>query len=134
MRDGKVFAHAVRLAVTDDDHAWYAEVEKVDLELREFDAVLMRRDPPSGFRIRTRPGCSNARSWGAKIFNDPRGDSWPRKARDHRIPATATLVAHDAVDLNAFIDEFADVVLKTLDGMGGKLGFPGQAGRLGRAT
>lgn len=123
MRDGKVFAHAVRLAVTDDDHAWYAEVEKVDLELREFDAVLMRQDPPFDFEYVTATWLlERAQAQGAKIFNDPRA------IRDHseKLAITEfpqymapTLVARDAVDLNAFIDEFADVVLKPLDGMGG---------------
>jgi len=123
MRDGKVLAHAVRLAVTDDDHAWYAEVEKVDLELREFDAVLMRQDPPFDFEYVTATWLlERAQAQGAKIFNDPRA------IRDHseKLAITEfpqymapTLVARDAVDLNAFIDEFADVVLKPLDGMGG---------------
>ncbi|WP_417068758.1 glutathione synthase [Niveibacterium terrae] len=123
MRDGRVFGHAARLIVTDDDHAWYAEVERMDAELREFDAVLMRQDPPFDFEYVTATWLlERAQAQGAKIFNDPRA------IRDHseKLAITEfpqfmapTLVARSAADLDAFIDEFGDVVLKPLDGMGG---------------
>jgi len=59
-------------------------------------------------------------SEGARIFNRPRA------IRDHNekiaiceFPQSrTTLVARDATDLNAFIQEFGDVILKPLDGMG----------------
>lgn len=123
MRDGRVFAHATGLAVSDDDHAWYGELGRSTVELREFDAVLMRQDPPFDFEYVTATWLlERAQAQGAKIYNDPRA------IRDHseKLAITEfpqfmapTLVARDARDLDAFIDEFGDVVLKPLDGMGG---------------
>ena len=122
-RDGVVFADAARLAVSDDDHHWYTARGSTPAALQEFDAVLMRQDPPFDFEYVTATWLLEAavRS-GARVFNDPRA------VRDHseKIAITEfaqftapTLVAREAGRLHAFIDEVEDAVLKPLDGMGG---------------
>ena len=123
LRDGAVRAPAQRLAVSGDDHAWYEVLGEHDMSLAEFDAVLMRQDPPFDFEYVAATWLLElAQKQGARIYNDP------RSIRDHsekvaiaEFPqfTAPTLVARSAEDINAFIDEFGDVVLKPLDGMGG---------------
>lgn len=122
-REGEVFARTVPLTVSDDDAAWYVPGEAQVLPLRAFDGVLMRQDPPFDFEYVTATWLlERAKAGGARIFNDPRA------IRDHsekiaiaefpQFTAT-TLVARDPADVQVFIDELGDVILKPLDGMGG---------------
>ncbi len=122
-RDGVVSARAQRLALAADDHDWYrVEAEAIE-PLTAFDAVLMRQDPPFDFEyVAATWLLERAQAAGATIWNDPRA------IRDHSEKVAivefpqfiaTTLVARDAGDLDAFIDELGDVILKPLDGMGG---------------
>lgn len=123
LRNGKVRARAVQLTITNDNSGWAIPGEEQDYGLHEFDAILMRQDPPFDFEYITATWLlERAAAQGARIFNDPRA------IRDHSEKLSIaefsqftppTLVARSADDLNAFIDEFRDVILKPLDGMGG---------------
>lgn len=121
---GTVRARALPLTVSGDDAAWYqpAGDEQV-LALNDFDAVLMRQDPPFDFEYVTATWLLEAaeRS-GARVFNRPQA------IRDHseklaiaEFPqfTARTRVARAAAEVQAFIDELGDVILKPLDGMGG---------------
>ncbi len=131
-RDGVVAAEATRLELFPDQHEWVAELERERLPLNRFDAVLMRQDPPFDFEyIAATWLLERAEAQGARVFNRPRA------VRDHneKISITefpqftaTTLVARDAADIDAFIDEMGDAILKPLDGMGGSSIF-----RVGRA-
>ncbi|MFA7268071.1 MAG: glutathione synthase [Sterolibacterium sp.] len=125
-RDSTVSAAATRLLFDNKhtDHGpWCAEQGREYQPLKAFDAVLMRQDPPFDIEYITATWLlERAEAEGARIFNRPRA------IRDHneKIAITefpqftaTTLVARDAADLNAFIDELGDVILKPLDGMGG---------------
>lgn len=123
-RDGRVCARALPVRMLAGDAPWYerAGAEEV-LSLDEFDAVLMRQDPPFDFEYVTATWLlEDAMQAGARVFNDPRA------IRDHseKLAITefphymaTTLVARDPRDVHAFIDELGDVILKPLDGMGG---------------
>jgi glutathione synthase len=93
------------------------------LPLTAFDAVLMRQDPPFDFEYVTATWLlERAVQAGARVFNDPRAirDHSEKLAITEFAQFTApTLVAREAGDLNAFIDDMEDTVLKPLDGMGG---------------
>ncbi|MCB1908505.1 MAG: glutathione synthase [Rhodocyclaceae bacterium] len=122
-REGRSSAHALPIETRPDDAPWYRAGAGASRVLSEFDAVMMRQDPPFDFEY-------VAASWmleravgeGARVFNDPRA------IRDHseklaiaefpQFTAT-TLVTRDGDALQAFIDELGDVILKPLDGMGG---------------
>ncbi len=122
-REGVVSARALALTPTGDDHAWYQAGEAAQAPLTDFDAVLMRQDPPFDFEYITATWLlERAVTAGARVFNDPRA------VRDHseKVSITEfpqftapTLVARAAEDVNAFIDEMGDTILKPLDGMGG---------------
>ncbi|QID19421.1 glutathione synthase [Nitrogeniibacter mangrovi] len=122
-REGEVRARAQALTVSDDDAHWYVAGETTTEPLTAFDAVLMRQDPPFDFEYITATWLlERAVAAGARVFNHPRA------VRDHseKIAITEfaeftapTLVARAADDLNAFIDDMGDAILKPLDGMGG---------------
>lgn len=122
-RDGRVHARVQRLALTADDHDWYRVEEEAVAALTSFDAVLMRQDPPFDFEyVAATWLLERAQRAGARIWNDPRA------IRDHSEKVAiaefpqfiaTTLVAREPCDLDAFVDELGDVILKPLDGMGG---------------
>lgn len=122
-REGTVSATATRLELFPDDDAWYAECAAERLPLDAFDAVVMRQDPPFDYEYVVATWLlERAQAGGARVFNDPRA------IRDHseklaisEFPQfiAPTLVSRDPADVQAFIDDLGDVVLKPLDGMGG---------------
>lgn len=122
-RQSGVHARALPLTVLDTDANWYEAGSPETLPLTAFDAVIMRQDPPFDFEYVTATWLlERAQAGGARVFNDPRA------IRDHseklaiaEFPqfTAPTLVARDPAEVQAFIDEFSDVVLKPLDGMGG---------------
>ena len=120
---GGVFGEAVHLRLRPDDHDWYRETGREYWPLKNFDAVIMRRDPPFDFEYLTATWLlERAEASGVKVFNRPRA------LRDHSEKISIaefdqftppTLVARDINQLQRFIEEYRDVILKPLDGMGG---------------
>lgn len=131
LRDDTVSARATPITVFAEDEPWYQTHDPVDFALNQFDAVLMRQDPPFDAEyVAATWILERAVAQGARVFNDPRA------IRDHsekiaiaEFPqlAPTSLVSRNALDLNQFIDEFGDVILKPLDGMGGRGVFRVQA-------
>ncbi len=118
-----VCADAVHLELLPDDDDWYTELVSHTVPLREFAAVVMRKDPPFDLEYITATWLlERAEAEGARVVNRPRA------LRDHSEKlailefahlAAPTLVARDAARLQAFIDREGDTILKPLDGMGG---------------
>ena len=118
-----VCAEAVHLEMLDDDAGWYAEIVRHVVPLRDFAAVVMRKDPPFDIEyVTTTWLLERAEAEGARVFNRPRA------LRDHSEKlavaefaqfAVPTLVSREAARIHAFIDMQADAILKPLDGMGG---------------
>jgi glutathione synthase len=118
-----VFAFSETLCLQFDDRDWYRTGDRRWRPLTDFDTVIMRKDPPFDFEYLTATWLlERAEAAGVRVFNRPRA------LRDHSekvaicefsqfIPAT--LISRDAAQLQEFIDEHADVILKPLDGMGG---------------
>jgi glutathione synthase len=120
----RVSAHATRISLTDNDEDWYRPHESETRPLKDFAAVLMRKDPPFDLEyVATTWLLSAAVREGAKVFNAPDA------IRDHNeklgilefpqfvIP---TLVTREPQAIQSFIDEHRDVVVKRLDVMGGE--------------
>ncbi len=122
-REGVVSASACRLTLSDDDHAWYKADEVRTRALTDFDAVLMRQDPPFDMEyVAATWLLERAASAGARVFNRPSAirDHNEKVAISEFPEFTApTLVARDPAVIQAFIEEMGDVILKPLDGMGG---------------
>ncbi|MDR2614331.1 MAG: glutathione synthase [Candidatus Accumulibacter sp.] len=118
-----VCAKATALTLFEDDHSWYEEGESALLPLRDFGAVIMRKDPPFDMEYVTSTWLlERAEAEGARVFNSARA------LRDHSEKfavseftqfSAPTLVARDAARLGEFISEHRDTILKPLDGMGG---------------
>ena len=91
--------------------------------LKDFDAVVMRKDPPfdSEFFYATHL-LEQAEREGAKVFNKPRTlRDHPEKLAILEWPQFIgpTLVTRDASDIKSFHALPQDIILKPLDGMGG---------------
>jgi glutathione synthase len=123
-KGGRVVGETSRLALTGDKDPWYRIASPKEAPLAEFDAVLMRKDPPFDAEyVASTWLLELAQKEGARVFNDPRA------VRDHSEKlaiakyarfAAPTLVTRLAGQLQQFIDANRDVVLKPLDGMGGE--------------
>jgi glutathione synthase len=122
--DGKQTLGTVRpLQVTADDHDWFRVGAAAVRPLKSFAAVVMRKDPPFDMEyVYSTYLLETAEAQGALVFNRPRAlrDYNEKlaiaKFTDFIVP---TLVTRDAALLGGFIDEYKDVILKPLDGMGG---------------
>ena len=123
-KDRRVVADTVPLTLTGSKDAWYRTGQARQVLLADFDAVLMRKDPPFNAEYLTSTWLLElAQREGAKVFNHPRA------LRDHSEKlavaefadlAAPTLVTRLERELQDFIDANGDVVLKPLDAMGGR--------------
>jgi len=123
-KGGRVVGEISRLTLTGEKDPWYKTAPPKETPLADFDAVLMRKDPPFDTEyVASTWLLELAQKDGAKVFNDPRA------IRDHneklsiaKYPqfSPPTLVTRLAGQLQEFIDANRDVVLKPLDGMGGE--------------
>ncbi len=122
-RGSQVTARVLDIRLTGDAVQWYeAQPERI-AALADFDAVLMRKDPPfdSEYFYATHL-LEQAERDGAKVFNKPRAlRDHPEKLAIMEFPQFIgpTLVTRDAADIRQFHAEHHDIILKPLDGMGG---------------
>lgn len=122
-RGGKVTARVRDIRLTGDAEHWYDAQPERSAVLADFDAVLMRKDPPfdSEYFYATHL-LEQAEREGAKVFNKPRAlRDHPEKLAIMEFPLFIgpTLVTRDAADIQRFHAEHQDIILKPLDGMGG---------------
>ena len=125
---GSLVTAAVReITLTADPDVWFQPVaagtDGPRRALRDFTAVVMRKDPPfdSEYFYATHL-LEQAEREGARVFNKPRA------LRDHPEKLAImefaqfcgpTLVTRSAADIKRFHAEHRDIILKPLDGMGG---------------
>jgi len=122
-QSGATRARVVPLTLAADDHAWYTAGAPQERALKDFAAVMMRKDPPFDMEyVYSTYLLERAELEGARVFNRPRAirDN-NEKLTIARFPdlIAPTLVTRDAGRIASFIDEQEDVVVKPLDGMGG---------------
>ena len=122
-RGGRVCAQVRDIVLTGDAQTWFTAQPARVAALADFDAVLMRKDPPfdSEYFYATHL-LEQAEREGAKIFNKPRAlRDHPEKLAVMEFPEFIgpTLVTRSAQDIRAFHAEHQDIILKPLDGMGG---------------
>jgi glutathione synthase len=102
---------------------WRQTSASVDVPLAEFDAVLMRKDPPFDMEyVYATHLVEYAQAQGARVFNAGAAiRNHPEKlAITEFAQFTApTLVTSDMARLRAFHAKYNDVIVKPLDGMGG---------------
>lgn len=120
---GKVQAQVRFITLTGQKEDWFAQTESNVMALADFDAIVMRKDPPfdSEFFYATHM-LSQAEREGAKVFNKPSAlREHPEKLAIMEFAQfiSPTLVTRNAQDVRAFHAEHKDIILKPLDGMGG---------------
>ena len=126
VRGGQVEMRAAPLvfAEVQHDYNWHTEGGEATVALVDFCAVVMRKDPPFDQQyLYATHLLSLAEAHGAKVFNSGQAlRDFNEKLSVLRYPqfAAPTLVSQQEVCLRDFLAEYGDVILKPLDGMGGK--------------
>jgi glutathione synthase len=122
-----VIGYVRDIVLTGQQENWFEAQQQVPHErpqpLKDFDAVLMRKDPPfdSEYFYATHL-LEQAEREGARVFNRPRAlRDHPEKLAIMEFAQfiTPTLVTRDGADIRRFHAEHRDIILKPLDGMGG---------------
>lgn len=119
----RVQAQVTAIRLTGDKEIWYSVESTERRNLCEFDAIVMRKDPPfdSEYFYATHL-LEQAEREGAHVFNKPRAlRDHPEKLAILEFPEFIgpTLVTRSAADVRQFHAEHQDIILKPLDGMGG---------------
>lgn len=129
-----VQATCAQIKLTSDLGAWFKRVTSECLKLSDFDAVIMRKDPPFDISyVNATWLLSQACREGAKVFNHPealRNHSEKMALLEFMQFAPPTIISHDLADIQAFHQEFQDIIIKPIDGMGGMGVFRVQANGL----
>ena len=120
---GLVTALVRQITLTGDADRWFEEDIVEVKALKDFDAVLMRKDPPFDAEyIYATHLLEQAEREGARVVNKPGAlRDHPEKLAIMQFPqfTTPTLVTRSAESVKAFHAEHGDIILKPLDGMGG---------------
>ena len=111
------------IELTGEKPLWYRAGDPVRTPLAEFDAVVMRKDPPFDMEyVYSTYLLELAEAQGARVFNRPRAiRDWNEKMSVARFPqfAPPTVVTRREALIREFLATHRDVILKPLDGMGG---------------
>ena len=122
-KDNLVVADCQPLIIKPSSTSWYELADLESRALNSFAAVMMRTDPPFDIEYLNATWLlSAAVRQGARVFNNPTA------IRDHseKISITEfpelippTLVTRELSAIEVFHQEYQDIVIKPLDGMGG---------------
>ena len=124
VRDGGARARTRDLEVFDDPQHWHEFGDTRDQDLGELDVILMRKDPPvdDAFTMATWI-LEMAEGQGALVLNPPHTlRDCNEKLFATRFPQCIPplVVSRDPEKLREFHSEHGDVIMKPMDGMGGK--------------
>lgn len=122
-RGQKVQAKVRHVKLTGELGHWFDETSAGTMALAQFDAIVMRKDPPfdAEYFYATHL-LSQAEREGAKVFNKPQAlREHPEKLAIMEFAQyiAPTIVTRSADEIRAFHAEHQDIILKPLDGMGG---------------
>ena len=124
MLSGKALGQSRRLHVRDNNDDWFEFGDRQEIELGDLDAILMRKDPPFDMEyVYTTYILDRAQTAGALIVNAPQAlRDMNEKAYTAWFPqcTPTTLITRSMDEMKAFLAEHDRVVVKPLDGMGGR--------------
>ncbi|MDD0839298.1 glutathione synthase [Curvibacter sp. HBC61] len=122
-RGERVRGGARHIHLTGQPDTWFEVRATETRDLRDFDVVLMRKDPPFDAEyFYSTHLLSQAEREGARVLNKPAAlRDHPEKLAIMEFPDLIgpTLVTRQAADIRQFHAEHGDIILKPLDGMGG---------------
>ncbi len=121
---GRALAGAKRISVTDSTDHWVDYAGSEELRLGSLDVILMRKDPPFDMEyIYATYILQLAEQQGALVVNNPRA---LRDANEKFFTAwfpdccAPTLITRSRAQVQQFLQQHGQLVLKPLDGMGGE--------------
>jgi len=121
---GIALGQSQRLNVRDDNSDWYKLGDPAEIELGDLDVILMRKDPPFDMEyVYTTYILDRAREAGALIVNHPQAlRDMNEKAFTAWFPECTpmTLITRSMQEMKAFLAKHDQIVVKPLDGMGGR--------------
>ena len=124
VRDGAPLGRGLQISVYDDAKRWYEPGEQWVGGLEELDVLLMRKDPPFDMEyIYTTYILELAEKRGLMVVNKPASlRDINEKAYTSWFPdcTPTSLITRDQDDLRRFLAEQKKIVVKPLDGMGGR--------------
>ncbi len=122
---GKAMGRSTLLHVSDDyPDYWFDFGAEQDVELGDLDAILMRKDPPFDMEyVYTTYILDRAKLAGSLIVNDPQAlRNMNEKAFTAWFPECTplTLITRSMAEIKSFLSEHGRIVVKPLEGMGGR--------------
>jgi glutathione synthase len=124
VRDGVAFGRMRPLTVAADPKAWFTLGEAQVEPLGALQCLLMRKDPPFDMEfIYSTYILERAEAAGVLVVNRPQGlRDMNEKVYTAWFPqcCAPTLITRDMGDMSAFLREHGKIVVKPLDGMGGR--------------
>jgi glutathione synthase len=124
LEDGEARGRGRPVKVRDDATSWFDPAKPEDMALGDLDVILMRKDPPFNMEyIYSTYILERAEQAGALVINRPQAlRDINEKAWTVWFPECCpnTLVTRSMSDLTAFKNHHKRIVVKPLDGMGGK--------------
>jgi glutathione synthase len=123
VQGARIQARCHLISMTGEKTDWYRCGAEQFLDLADFDAVLMRKDPPFDLEfLYATHLLEHAERQGARVFNSGAAlRNHPEKLAILEFPQFTApgLVSRDMALLRQFHGEYNDVIYKPLDGMGG---------------
>jgi glutathione synthase len=121
---GVALGRSTLLRVSDDNDDWFEKGAQQEIHLGDLDVILMRKDPPFDMEfIYTTYILDRAEIAGALIVNQPQAlRDMNEKAYTAWFAECAplTLITRSMAEMKEFMQEHGRIVVKPLDGMGGK--------------
>ena len=129
---GEARGRSTLLSVQEDHDDWFQFGAQQDIELGSLDAILMRKDPPFDMEyVYTTYILDRAKAAGALVVNAPQAlRDINEKAYTAWFPECTpqTLITRSMADMKSFLADHGRIVVKPLDGMGGRSIFVIQKG------
>jgi glutathione synthase len=121
---GTALGRSRHLTVEDTHDRWFDLGAPQEIDLGELDAILMRKDPPFDMEyVYTTYILDRAKTAGALVINDPQAlRDMNEKAYTAWFPecTPVSLITRSMEEMKAFLADHGHVVVKPLDGMGGR--------------
>ena len=133
VEDGVAYGEGYELILTGskEPNKWYQLIPTDKIKLGDFNAIFMRKDPPFNMEfVYATYMLELAEKQGALVVNKPQTlRDANEKFSISRYPnlAPKTMVSRSFAHIKRFIENYQDVVVKPLDGMGGESIFRIQA-------
>ena len=122
--EDQALANTNIIDVFDNNKEWFKTSKVIELNLKELDVILMRKDPPFDMEfIYTTYILEKAEQKGVLVINKPSAlRDMNEKVYTSWFPECAppTLITRSMKEMKSFLNKHKKLVTKPLDGMGGK--------------